>query len=219
MGRLGDNMREKLASRDGASFAIAILFALAVALVATAAISSASVNAEHATAPNRADEQGYLAVVSALGAASDLAKRDVCTNYSVTVGADGNATATSGADELGLRAWARDQVETIARGGTAQPKHLTVNASEMGRADVPDVLISFTMANNGIFARACLDVWGEGAVPADEAVMKADLVAGAPYANILTKQVASGPSLNGALPFTVAWTSTSPTVADEEGDG
>ena len=219
MGQMGDKLKGKLASQAGASFAIAILFALVVASVAAVAISSASVNAERATAANRGDDQGYYAVVSALDAAGDLVKRDLCTSFTVTVGTDKNATATGGADPVGLRAWARDQVEAIARGGKAQPKHLVVKASDMGRADVPDVLVTFTMANNGIFARACIDVWGDGAVPADEAVMKGDLVGSAAYANLLTKQVASGPSLTGSLPLTVTWTSTSPTVSDEGGDG
>lgn len=217
MGRLVGNVKRRLASQSGASFVIALLFALVIAFVAAVAISSASVNAERATAANRGDDQGYYAVVSALDAAGDLVKRDVCTDFAVTVGTDKNVTATSGADVLGLRAWARDQVKAIARGGKAQPKNMVVTASDMGRVDVPDVLVTFTMANNGIFARACLDVWGDREVPADEAVMKADLVKDAAYANILTKQVASGPSLSGSLPLTVTWTSTSPTDSDEEG--
>ena len=171
-------------------------------MIAAVVISSAAVNAERVS-PEQKNDQAYLAVVSALNTADDLVKANgsIC-DVRIEVSGGTVTTTTAGSDGLGLGQWATVQVGRMENGGIAEPKNVVVSASDMGNANVPDVLLTFTMTTDrSIYVRACQDVWGSSTVPTDETTLKADLAERGLFGYTLNRQVAS----SGSSGTTVFW--------------
>lgn len=155
--RFGISARRKLASSSGLSILIALAFVLICALVSVVVISSASVNAERLKS-YRAEQQSYLAKVSALNLVQDIIVGDNDDNTDgirmkkVASGSTSLYSPEGSPDNLGIVSWMCNRAN-----GVSSPSKFTmqVDASSLDSLSVAQVKpVTLEISFNGQDVRA-----------------------------------------------------------------